>query len=252
MGRINYTYDDKYLFTFTGRGDGASQLANGNKWAFFPSGAFAWRLSDEKFFRDSKASGVFSDLKLRVSYGQVGNANVSPYSTQATVLNTIYSYDQTVGNGFAPGNLGNKDLKWERSEELNLGVNMGFLNNRINAVVEVYNKTTKDLILQENLPTSTGFNTVYANVGKISNKGVELALNTKNVITKNFSWLSTLTFSKNNNKIEQLANGVTSIIGEAACLLASLLSLIMITNLPVSGSFQTVLQQNHMASYLDL
>ena len=212
MGRINYTFDDKYLFTFTGRGDGASQLANANKWAFFPSGAFAWRMSEEKFI---KKANIFSDLKLRVSYGEVGNANVSPYSTTAAILNTIYSYDQTLGNGFAPGTLGNQDLKWERSQELNLGLNVGFLNNRITASIEVYKRTTKDLILKENLPTSTGFTTVNANVGRISNKGVEILLNTRNIVTKNFNWTTSINFSKNINRIEELANGVTSIIGSS-------------------------------------
>jgi TonB-linked SusC/RagA family outer membrane protein len=212
MGRLNYTYDDKYLFTFTGRGDGASQLANGNKWAFFPSGAFAWRMSEEKFI---KKTNIFSDLKLRLSYGEVGNANVSPYSTTAAILNTIYSYDQTLGNGFAPGTLGNQDLKWERSQELNLGLNVGFFNNRITAAIEVYKRTTKDLILKENLPTSTGFTTVNANVGRISNKGVEILLNTRNIITKDFNWTTSLNFSKNINRIEELANGVSSIIGSS-------------------------------------
>jgi len=209
MGRINYSYNDKYLLTLTGRGDGASQLANGNKWAFFPSGAFAWRAGDEKFIEHTK---IFSNLKLRLSYGQVGNANVSPYSTQAQVLNTIYSYNQSVGNGFAPGTLANSDLKWERSEEVNLGLDMGFFNNRISATIELYKRNTKDLILQENLPTSTGFKTVTANVGQISNKGIELGLNTENVITKNFSWSTNLNFSTNENRVVSLANGVTSII----------------------------------------
>jgi len=212
MGRINYTYNDKYLLTLTGRGDGASQLSNNNKWAFFPSGALAWRIGDENFI---KKTNIFSDLKLRVSYGQVGNANVSPYSTQASILNTIYGYDQALGNGFAPGNLGNQDLKWERSEELNLGLNFGFLNNRISGAVEVYNRTTKDLILKENLPTSTGFTTVNANVGRISNKGVEILLNTRNVSNKNFSWTTSMNFSKNINRIEELANGVSAIIGNS-------------------------------------
>jgi TonB-linked SusC/RagA family outer membrane protein len=212
MGRINYTFNDKYLLTLTGRADGASQLANDNKWAFFPSGALAWRMSEENFI---KKTNIFSDLKLRVSYGQVGNANVSPYSTQASVLNTIYSYDQSLGNGFAPGNLGNQDLKWERSQELNLGLNVGILNNRITAAIEVYNRTTKDLILQENLPTSTGFNTVNANVGRISNKGVEISVNSRNIVTKDFVWSTSINFAKNKNKIEALANGVTSIIGSS-------------------------------------
>ena len=138
-----------------------------------------------------------------------------PTAPQASILNTIYSYDQTLGNGFAPGNLGNKDLKWERSQELNLGLNVGFLNNRITAAVEVYNKHTKDLILQENLPTSTGFNSVFANVGEISNKGVEILLNTRNIVTDDFSWTTSVNFSKNKNRIEALANGVSAIIGNS-------------------------------------
>jgi TonB-linked SusC/RagA family outer membrane protein len=209
MGRINYAYNDKYLITLTGRGDGASQLANNNKWAFFPSGAIAWQAGDEKFIENTK---IFSNLKVRLSYGQVGNANVSPYSTQAQVINTIYSYGQKLGNGFAPGSLGNSALKWEKSEEVNLGLDMGFFNNRITATVELYKRNTKDLILQENLPTSTGFNTVTANVGKISNKGIELLLNTQNVVSKNFTWSTNFNFSKNINKVVSLANGVTSII----------------------------------------
>ncbi len=208
MGRVNYSYDDKYLVTLTGRSDGASQLANGNKWAFFPSGAVAWRAGQEKFIADLN---IFSELKLRASYGQVGNANVSPYSTQAQILNTVYSYNQTAATGFAPGTLGNSDLKWERSEEKNFGLDMGFLKNRITATIEVYWKNTKDLILNENLPTSSGFNTVTANVGKVSNHGVELLLNTVNIKTKDFSWNTTYTFAKNKNKIESLANGVPSI-----------------------------------------
>lgn len=219
MGRVNYSYNDKYLVTLTGRGDGASQLANNNKWAFFPSGAIAWRASDEKFIEKAK---IFSSLKLRLSYGQVGNANVAPYSTQSQILNTIYSYNQTVGNGFAPGtiinatsggiSLGNSNLKWERSEEVNLGLDMGFFNNRITTTIELYKRNTKDLILQQNLPTSAGFNVVTANVGKISNKGIELNLNTQNIITRNFTWSTNFNFSKNINKVVSLANGVTSII----------------------------------------
>lgn len=213
MGRVNYSYNDKYLITLTGRADGASQLARGNKWAFFPSGAVAWRLGQEDFVKDN--TNIFSDLKLRLSYGEAGNANVAPYSTQAQVLNTIYSYDQTVGSGFAPGTLGNQDLKWERTQEFNVGLDMGFLDNRITATVEVYKKNTKDLILQENLPTSTGFNIVTANVGKISNKGIEVLLNTTNVRSKNFTWNTTVNFAKNINRIDALANGVTAIIGNS-------------------------------------
>jgi TonB-linked SusC/RagA family outer membrane protein len=205
MGRINYTFNEKYLLTFTGRSDGASQLAPGNKWAFFPSGAFAWRLGDEKFFKKIKS---ISDLKLRVSYGQVGNSVVSPYSTSATLTAASnYSFGQTAGIGFGPNNLANQDLGWERSQELNLGLNIGLFNNRITAVAEVYNRTTKDLIMRQSIPTTNGFSSVISNVGRVSNKGIELLLNTVNIQTKDFQWTSSFNFTKNINKLEELANG---------------------------------------------
>jgi TonB-linked SusC/RagA family outer membrane protein len=212
MARVNYTFNDKYLLTLTGRADGASQLSDENKWAFFPSGAFAWQAGDEEFIKNLN---VFSDLKLRVSYGEVGNSNVAAYSTQAGLLTTSYSFGSSAVSGFAPAVIGNKDLKWERSQELNLGINMGFLKNRISATVEVYKRNTRDLILNQTLPTSTGFSSVITNVGKVSNKGIEIMLNTRNIETKNFSWSTSINFSKNINRIEALANGVTSIIGSS-------------------------------------
>jgi len=210
MGRVNYTFNDKYLLTLTGRADGASQLAAENRWAFFPSGAFAWQAGDEDFIKNMN---IFSDLKLRVSYGEVGNSNVAAYSTQAGLLTTSYSFGATAVSAFAPAAIGNKDLKWERSQELNLGLNMGFLQNRISATVELYKRNTRDLILNQTLPTSTGFSSVVTNVGKVSNKGLEIMLNTRNIETKNFSWSTSINFSKNINNIEALANGVTSVIG---------------------------------------
>jgi TonB-linked SusC/RagA family outer membrane protein len=201
MGRINYTFNDKYLLTVTGRSDGASQLSEGNKWAFFPSVAVAWRLGDEVFINDLN---VFSNLKLRVSYGQVGNSTVSPYSTQANLLNTGYDFDGTAANGFAPLNLANKGLKWEKSKELNLGLDFGFLKNRIAGSLELYNRKTVDLILSQKIPNVTGFSQVIANVGEIENKGVELTLNTVNIAKNNFTWSTNFTFTKNKNKLLQL------------------------------------------------
>lgn len=201
MGRINYSFNDKYLLTLTGRSDGASQLSEGNKWAFFPSVAAAWRLGDEPFINNLN---VFSNLKVRVSYGEVGNATVNPYSTQAGVLNTGYDFDGTAAFGFAPANLGNKDLRWERSNELNLGIDFGFFKNRISASLELYNRKTVDLILNQKIPTVTGYSQVIANVGQIENKGIELTLRTTNIATKNFGWNSTFAFTKNNNKLLQL------------------------------------------------
>jgi outer membrane receptor protein involved in Fe transport len=140
---------------------------------------------------------------------------VAAYSTQAGLLTTSYSFGSSAVSGFAPAVIGNKDLKWERSQELNLGINMGFLKNRVSATVEVYKRNTRDLILNQTLPTSTGFSSVITNVGKVSNKGIEIMLNTRNIETKNFSWSTSINFSKNINRIEALANGVTSIIGSS-------------------------------------
>ncbi|RCR71456.1 TonB-dependent receptor [Larkinella punicea] len=201
MGRVNYSYNDKYLLTVTGRSDGASQLSEGNKWAFFPSVALAWRMGDEPFISNLN---VFSNLKLRLSYGQVGNSTVSPYSTQAGLLNTGYDFDGTAAYGFAPSNLANKDLKWERSTEYNLGLDFGFFKNRISASLELYNRKTADLILNQKIPTVTGFSQVIANVGQIENKGVELTLNTVNIARNDFSWNSTFAFTRNRNKLLQL------------------------------------------------
>lgn len=198
MGRINYGYKDKYLITLTGRSDGASQLAEGNKWAFFPSVAIAWRMIDEPFIEKIK---LFSNLKMRLSYGEVGNSTVAPYSTQAGLLNTGYDFDGIAANGFAPLNLGNKNLKWERSKEVNLGIDFGFFRNRISGSLELYNRKTVDLILNQKIPTASGFSQVTANVGQIENKGVEILLNTVNITSNTFTWNTSFTFTKNNNQI---------------------------------------------------
>ncbi|PWJ55938.1 TonB-linked SusC/RagA family outer membrane protein [Dyadobacter jejuensis] len=204
MGRINYGFKNKYLLTLTGRSDGASQLSEGNKWAFFPSAAIAWRAGDETFIRDLN---VFSDLKLRLSYGVVGNATVSPYSTQANISKTSYDFDGTPAYGFAPSNLANRQLKWEKSKEYNFGINMGFFNNRITTAIELYNRKTEDLILSQKIPTSTGFDEITANVGKIENKGVEINLNTVNLDLKGFKWSTNFNFSTNKNTILELYGG---------------------------------------------
>ena len=201
MGRVNYTFNEKYLVTLTGRSDGASQLAEGNKWAFFPSIAVGWRLADESFIKNLN---LFSNLKLRASYGQVGNAGVNPYSTQANLINTGYDFDGTPAFGFAPQNLANKNLRWERSTEFNLGIDFGFFKNRISGTLELYNRKTEDLILNQRIPTVSGFTQVIANVGAIENKGIELTLNTANIVTTDFSWNTTFAFTQNKNKLLEL------------------------------------------------
>jgi TonB-linked SusC/RagA family outer membrane protein len=207
MGRFNYNYNERYLLTLTGRYDGSSVLAEGNKWAFFPSVALAWRAIEEPFVKQLK---LFSDLKLRASYGEVGNDVVAPYSTQAYLNKTAYDFGGTAAYGYAPRNIGNSDLKWENSAEYNIGINMGFLKNRIIADVEVYNKKTNDLIQNVAIPTSLGYGAVTANVGKLLNRGVEVTLNTVNVQKKDFRWTTNINFSKNHNEIMELYGGTVT------------------------------------------
>ncbi len=197
MGRVVYDFDNRYYVTLTGRWDGASQLSPGNKWAFFPSAAVAWRISNERFMQDSN----ISNLKLRVSYGLVGNSAVSPYSTQSRILNTGYDFGGTPAFGFAPENLADQSLKWEKSKELNLGLDIGVLSGRINASIEVYNRNTVDLIYREQIPTSTGFSSVLTNVGEVANRGVELSVGSVNVINGDFNWSSNIVFAKNVNEV---------------------------------------------------
>ena len=160
MGRVNYSFKNKYLLTVTGRTDGASVLSEGNKWQFFPSVALAWQLGDEDFIKNAN---LFSNLKLRASYGEVGNAtSISPYDTQSTITQTQYDFDGSPAYGFAINNLANRNLVWERSKELNLGLNMGLFNNRISTSIEVYDRKTVDLILGDKLPNSTG-SSVFCN-----------------------------------------------------------------------------------------
>ncbi|HWS01136.1 MAG TPA: SusC/RagA family TonB-linked outer membrane protein, partial [Prolixibacteraceae bacterium] len=207
MGRANYNYNERYLLTLTGRYDGSSVLAEGNKWAFFPSVALAWRAIEESFVKNLN---VFSDLKVRASFGKVGNDVVAPYSTQAYLNKTAYDFGGAAAYGYYPRNLGNSELKWENSSEYNFGVNMGFLKNRIIADIEVYNKTTDDLIQNVAIPTSLGYSSVTANVGKLLNRGVELTLNTVNIQKKDFRWTTTINYSKNHNEILELYGGTVN------------------------------------------
>lgn len=204
MGRLNYIFNNKYLLTLTGRYDGSSVLAEGNQWAFFPSAAIAYRLGDEEFIQNLN---FFSDLKLRLSYGRVGNDVVAPYSTQAYLSRTAYDFDGNPAYGYAPRNIGNADLRWENSEEFNLGINMGFLGNRINTEVELYNKKTNDLIQNVAIPTSLGFGAVTSNVGKLLNRGIEVTINSVNVQTQDFRWNTSINFSSNHNEILELYGG---------------------------------------------
>ncbi|MEG3659427.1 TonB-dependent receptor [Arenibacter palladensis] len=205
-GRLNYSIDDKYLFTFTGRYDGSSKLAVGHEWAFFPSAAFAWKASEENFLQDVD---WLSNLKLRLSYGESGNDNVAqPYQSLAFLNGADYVYGSDHINGVQVAGLANYDLTWERSKEYNFGLDLGILNNRVRLGLEVYNKKTVDAILGKTLSSITGYSTAIGNYGSVSNKGVEITLNTTNIQTQNFKWTTSLNYARNKNEILELDGGI--------------------------------------------
>lgn len=200
--RLNYDFKDRYLITLSNRWDGASNLSEGNKWNSFPSGAFAWRVSEEPFMENF---GTLSNLKARVSYGLTGNNNVDPYKTVSNADNqTYYSFGGNTVNGFIPSQIANKILTWETTSELNLGIDFGFFRNRIAGSVDVYNRLSEDLLMKQKLPKETGWEELDANVGSVRNKGIEISLTTVNIDNGDFSWRTTFTFSKNTNEIESL------------------------------------------------
>ncbi len=200
--RANYSYMDKYYLTAAIRVDGSSKLATGNKWGSFPSVAAAWRITGEDFMQDVD---WLSNLKLRLSFGQTGNDNVSAYQTQGSISGSkYYTFGSTDAIGYVPNKLQNKELGWERTTEYNVGLDFGFLHNRISGTVEYYNRLTKDLIMSKTVPVTTGYTSVTANVGSVRNKGFEFSVNSENIRTKNFSWTTTLNFAYNKNAITDL------------------------------------------------
>ncbi len=201
MLRLNYIYNNRYLFTLTGREDGSSRLSSGNKWGFFPSAAIGWVISEENFMKNMNN---LSNLKLRLSYGVSGNDRVSAYSSYMLLSRNDYDFGGVPAIGFSPKTLANKNLKWEKSEEINLGLDLGLFSNRISFSFDIYNKKTNDLILTRKLPTHIGYDLVSDNVGSLINKGIELSLSTLNIKTKNFVWNTNLNFAINRNKITEL------------------------------------------------
>ena len=200
IGRVNYAYKDKYLFTVTGRYDGSSKLADGKKWKFFPSAAFAWRMSDEAFLKNT----VINDLKFRLSYGQAGNNNVGAYSSLAGIGAGFYAFGNDVNPASTVNNLANQNLTWETTKEVNVGIDYGFFNNRIYGSIDLYRRISDGLILSRQLPGVTGFTSVAQNIGSVKNQGIEVSVNTVNIKTPSFQWRTTLNFASNRNSIQQL------------------------------------------------
>jgi TonB-dependent starch-binding outer membrane protein SusC len=200
MARLNYTLNNKYLFTASFRRDGYSAFGQSNPRANFPSLALAWIISDENFYNLK----FLNLLKIRTSWGVNGNREIGRYAALATLNRNIYSDGSNVLMGVYNTSLANPDLRWERTEAFNIGLDFGFLEGRINGSIDMYEMTTSDLLMDRNLPQITGFENIAANLGKLQNRGFELTLNSTNVNTSNFQWKSNAVLSLNRNKIISL------------------------------------------------
>jgi TonB-linked SusC/RagA family outer membrane protein len=205
MARLNYSFTNKYLLTVSGRYDGASQLAVDHKWSFFPSAALGWRMDQEGFMAD--VSWV-NQLKLRLGVGVTGNAAIDPYSTKGRLDAMFYPFGATSTPGqMNVSTMANQELGWERTSQYNAGLDFSILQSRIYGSLDVYASSTTDLLLRKSIPTVTGFNDTFANIGETKSNGVDLTINTVNLRTKDFEWSTTFNGSYQNNEIVSLANG---------------------------------------------
>ena len=200
MGRVNYSFDDKYLLTATIRRDGSSRFGEGNKYGTFPSASAAWRISKEDFFKNIT---FVNDLKLRAGYGVTGNQEIGNYSF-ASALNTVkYNFNNTVVSAVVPSVMPNPFVQWEEQQQANIGFDASILNQRIDITVDGYIKNTDKMLVPMAVPVSTGYSDVYVpsvNAGKMENKGIEITVNSKN-LTGKFGWNSSMNFSYNQNKV---------------------------------------------------
>ncbi|HWB90767.1 MAG TPA: TonB-dependent receptor [Puia sp.] len=201
LARVNYSFMDRYLLTASFRADGSSKFRNNNQWSYFPSGAVAWRIINEAFMKPLR---FVSDAKLRASWGITGNNRVSEYATYASLgfpLNDYYSFGNELTNGSAPTGLASEDLKWENTAQTDIGLDLGFLKQRLSLTIDYYKKITSNLLLNAQLPPTTGYGSAYKNVGRTSNQGLELALNTVNITTSKFTWSTSLNISFNRSRV---------------------------------------------------
>jgi TonB-linked SusC/RagA family outer membrane protein len=197
FARANWNLVDRFLFTVTERVDGSSKFGVGNRYGYFPSAAIAWRLSDEGFI---KRSGLFDDLKLRTSYGRTGNQDIGDYRALATLGSSTYLFNGTKVVGYSPSTLANPNLKWETTTQGNVGLDVALMRSRLLLTGDVYNKTTRDLLLEVAVPATLGYSTQLQNIGSVRNRGVELALNTVNT-TGALGWTSGFNIAWNRNKV---------------------------------------------------
>ncbi|THU35006.1 TonB-dependent receptor [Niastella caeni] len=206
LGRISYSLLHRYNLTLAARADGASPAGTNKKWGLFPSVGFSWNVSDEDFFK--KFDKTINNLKLRLTYGRVGNANFPAYSSLATITSYGYYFGSplTTTTGLAPSQLSNPDLTWETTTQYNAGVDLGLFNNRITATADVYYKKTTNLFITGTglVPLSSGYASASQNIGSLENKGFEFTLNSDNIKSKHFTWRSTFIYATNANKVLSL------------------------------------------------
>lgn len=208
-GRINYSFKGKYLASVTVRTDGSSKLGEGNKWDIFPAVAFGWRISDEEFMLNSR---LFSDLKLRLSYGVTGNDAIAPYRTQSALSRIPNAFGENPALGLTfSDTVGNPNLKWEKTRALNVGFDVGFFNNRITGTIDFYKTQTSDLLTIKQLPPTSGVSYVYDNVGETSNTGLDIGINAAIISKKDVAFNAGVTFYTNKEKITAMANGVDDV-----------------------------------------
>jgi TonB-linked SusC/RagA family outer membrane protein len=216
FGRINYSYRDKYLFSANMRFDGASKFGPGHKWGTFPAGSVAWRVSKEKFMQNV---GFISDLKFRVGFGTIGNNRINDYLYLTSFRNDgtyFYGLNNQAILAYFSSNLVNPDLKWESTVNRNYGMDISFFNSKVNLSVDYYNNTSKDLLLNVPIASTYGYSTQLQNIGKTSNKGVEIQLNALLMKKGDFTWNTNFNISFNKNKILQLGKNQVSFFPAAS------------------------------------
>lgn len=203
FARSTYSFKDKYLFTLTGRYDGASKFGENNKFAFFPSFGAGWRISEEKFLKNNPA---ISNLKVRASIGSTGNQEIGSYSSIQLLGSGTTLFDGERQPTISRSSFGNPDLRWERVNQYDIGLDLGLFNERVSLTADYYNRKTKDLLLNAPIPWTSGLSTVTENIGSVQNSGVELALSTQNIRSKNLNWSTDVIFTANRNKVLQLGS----------------------------------------------
>ena len=201
FARVNYNLMDKYLFTASVRADGSSKFGKNNKWGYFPAFSAAWRLGEEEFIKDLN---IFSDLKFRIGYGLAGNNRIGSYSSLAIMSSVTYPNANSAQSGYASKQVPNPDLKWEANKTFNIGLDLGFFNQRLTISPEFYINRSSNLLFDARLPNSSGYSSMTINAGETENKGIDLTINSVNITNKDFTWNTTVTLSHNKNSVNQL------------------------------------------------